>query len=293
MNPFLRSIPMMIAALLAPALVAAQTTTVDTLISVPSDGRLELHNGDGSVEIDVWNRNRVRLRARRAEPVPIRIEQRGVALVVRAPRQIARNADIDYALTVPASMDLTIHGMRSPVAIRGTTGRVEVHTTNGAVEVRGGRDRVEVHTINGSVRISGTRGRVKVVGVNESVAIRDVAGGAVTVNLVNGRIDLDEIDARTVEAVTVNGRIRFQGVVRNDGSYQLNAHNGGIVFTVPEGTSARVHVSTFNGSFRTEFPVTIEDGPHGRRFDFTLGAGEARVALTSFNGTIELRRPGS
>ncbi|MDX1622882.1 MAG: DUF4097 family beta strand repeat-containing protein [Gemmatimonadota bacterium] len=293
MRTLVRYSLMTVVALLSPATVAAQTTTVDTLISVRPDGRLELHNGDGTVEIDVWNRDRVRLRARRDEPVPIRIEKKGVALVVRSPRQMERDAEIDYALTVPASMDLAIHGARSPVTVRGTAGRVEVHTTNGAVEVRGGRERVEVHTINGRVRISGTRGRVKVVGVNGPVTIRDMAGEAVTVNLVNGAVTLDEIDGGAVEAVTVNGRIRFQGVVRSEGSYQLNAHNGGIVFEIPEGTSARVHVSTFNGSFRTEFPVTIEDGPHGRRFDFTLGAGEARVELTSFNGTIELRRPGS
>lgn len=284
---------MLAGALVAPSTTAAQTAAVDTLVSVQTDGRLELHNGNGSVEIDTWNRDQVRIRARRSGGAPIRIEKKGVALVIQAPRQMERDVKIDYTLTVPTSMDLTVHGMRSPVTIRGTTGRIEVHTINGAVDLRGGRERVQVHTVNGPVSITGARGRVEVHGVNQPVTLRDVTGEGVEVNAVNGTVSLDGVDARTVEAVTVNGEIRFRGAIREDGSYRLNAHNAGIVFEVPEGTSARVHVSTFKGTLRTGFPVTLDEGPHGRQFDFTLGTGKARIELTSFNGTIELRRPGS
>ncbi len=284
---------MLAGALAAPSTAAGQTATVDSVVSVQPDGRLELHNGNGSVEIDTWDRDRVRIRARRSGGVPIQIENKGVALVIRAPRQMERNTRIDYTLTVPTSMDLTVHGMKSPVTIRGTTGRIEVHTINGAVDLSGGRERVEVHTVNGPVTITGARGRVEVHGVNQPVTLRDVNGEGIEVNAVNGTVSLEGVDARTVEAVTVNGGIRFRGAIRDDGSYRLNAHNGGIAFDVPEGTSARVHVSTFKGTLRTGFPVTLEEGPHGRQFHFTLGTGRAHIELTSFNGTIELRRPGS
>lgn len=293
MRTFATTTLMLVGGLLAAPPTTAQTTTVDTLVSIQGDGRLELHNGNGSVEIDTWNRDEVRIRARRSDPVPIQIEKKGVTLVVQAPRQMQRDVEIEYTVTVPASLDLAVHGMRSPVTIGGTTGRIEVHTVNGAVELRGGRDRIEVHTVNGPVTVIGARGSVEVNGVNHPVTLRDVSGEGVAVNAVNGTVTLDGVDARTVEAVTVNGRIHFRGAIRDDGSYELNAHNGGIVFEVPEGTSARVHVSTFKGTLRTGFPVSIEDGPHGRQFDFTLGSGKARVELTSFNGTIELRRPGS
>ena len=32
---------------------------------------------------------------------------------------------------------------------------------------------------------------------------------------------------------------------------------------------------------------------HGKRFDFTIGNGSARVELESFSGTIRLTRPGA
>lgn len=289
------AIPILVLAVgvLAPATTRAQSTPVDTLVSVQADGRLELHNVSGSVTIATWSRDQVRIRARRSGPEPIRIERKGVTLVIQAPRQIERQTRIDYELTVPVSLDLAVHGMRSPVTIHGTEGSVEVHTINGAIDVRGGRDRVELHSVNGPATVVGARGRVEVNGVNQDVTLRDVSGDGVTVNAVNGEVTLENVDARTVDAKTVNGDIRFSGAIRPDGSYELHAHNGRIVFDVPEGTSARVRVSTHRGTLQVDFPVTLEEGEHGKRFDFTLGTGKARIELTSFNGRIEMRRPGS
>lgn len=281
------------AAVLAPSMAGAQSTAIDTLVSVPADGRLELHNVNGRVTIDTWDRGQVRIRARLDRPTPIRIERRGVALVVQSERQMMVQTKIDYEVTVPATLDLAIHGMRTPVSIRGTQGAVEVHTVNGPIEVRGGRDRIQLHAVNGPVTVVGARGRVEVNGVNQDVTVTNVSGDGVAVNAVNGEVTLTDLDVRTVEATTVNGRIRFAGAIRPDGAYTLGAHNGGIVFEVPEGTSARVQVTTHQGTLHTLFPVTLDEGEHGKRFEFTLGSGRARIELTSFNGTIELRRPGS
>jgi hypothetical protein len=54
-----------------------------------------------------------------------------------------------------------------------------------------------------------------------------------------------------------------------------------------------VSVATFNGDFTSEFPVTLTETRKGKRFSFTLGTGSAQMTLESFQGTIELVRPGS
>jgi hypothetical protein len=61
---------------------------------------------------------------------------------------------------------------------------------------------------------------------------------------------------------------------------------------VAEGTNASVAVSTFNGEFESEFPVPIIGMRKGKGFNFTLGNGSAQITLESFQGTIELIRPG-
>ena len=50
--------------------------------------------------------------------------------------------------------------------------------------------------------------------------------------------------------------------------------------------------TSFQGDFESAFPVTITER-HGKRFEFTLGNGSARVELESFSGTIRLVRPGT
>jgi DUF4097 and DUF4098 domain-containing protein YvlB len=96
-----------------------------------------------------------------------------------------------------------------------------------------------------------------------------------------------------VDASTVNGDIFYAGPIRSGGRYSLSTHNGDITLTVAEGTSANVAVSTFNGEFESEFPVPLSGTRKGKGFNFTLGSGSAQVTLESFQGTIELVRPGS
>ena len=59
------------------------------------------------------------------------------------------------------------------------------------------------------------------------------------------------------------------------------------------GSNAAVSVSTFNGEFASEFPVTLTETRKGKRFNFTLGTGSAQMTLESFQGSIQLVRPGS
>ena len=61
---------------------------------------------------------------------------------------------------------------------------------------------------------------------------------------------------------------------------------------VPTGTGAWVDVSTFNGDFQSELPVTYDRSGKRKNFNFTLGEGGARIELSAFNGTIRLRSPG-
>lgn len=289
----MRSVPMKLlvplALALAPAPAAGQPSVVDTLVSF-RPGRVEIHNHKGDVKVATWDRDAVRVVARRSAAVPLLIERKGTTLVVRSPTQPVRNAKIDYEITSPRSADLEIHSLHGRVTVTGAGGRVEAHAVNGDVTITGGRDRVEVHSVQGLVEVTGARGDVEVHSVNRGVVLREIAG-SVKANVVNGRIELDRVDARRLEVTTVNGPIAYTGPIHADGVYKLNTHNGRIVMVFPRGASARVQVSTFNGTVRSLFPVQLDESDRGKRFGFTLGAGEAQVELTSFNGTIELRRP--
>ena len=272
----------------APALAHAQAP-VDTVIAVDPGGRLDVENFRGSVTVNAWDRNEVRVMAEGPRNA-VRIHGGGSSVTVRTEHQHGHRS-VDYRLTVPATMDLTIHGVDTDVTIRGAGGRLQVHTVNGDISAEGGSGVVELNSVQGSVSLSGGAGRAELTSVNDAVEVSGFRGD-LNVSTVNGEVTLRGVESGSVESTTVNGSITYQGSIRSDGWYRFNTHNGEIGVVVPPGTGASVDVSTFNGDFQADFPVTFDQSRSGKKFNFTLGGGGARIELSAFNGTIRLRSPG-
>lgn len=188
-------------------------------------------------------------------------------------------------------MDVEVNGTFMDADIRGVQGSVAVETVQGDVRVEGGARYVRAVSVQGDVEVQGARGRVFVETVNGTLRVRNVVG-EVRAETVNGGLFLEGIDARSVEAATVNGEIVYDGTISDGGRYSFNTHNGDLTVSVPERANVTISVSTFNGDFESDFPVTIT-GTRGKRFNFTLGSGSARLELESFGGSIRLRRPGT
>jgi len=169
---------------------------------------------------------------------------------------------------------------------------VSAETVQGDIRVAGGSGLISLQSVQGGVSLTGAKGRIEVHSVNQDVEVIG-SSGEITAETVNGSVMLSRVDASSVSATTVNGDVVYDGPVRNGGRYSLSSHNGDLTLVVAEGTNASVAVSTFNGEFESDFPVTLTDTRKGRRFNFTLGTGSAQVTLESFQGTIQLVRPGS
>ena len=65
-----------------------------------------------------------------------------------------------------------------------------------------------------------------------------------------------------------------------------------MTLAVAESASATVSVSTFNGEFESDFPVTLEETRKGKRFSFTLGGGQRAGHAGVVPGHDSLVRPG-
>jgi DUF4097 and DUF4098 domain-containing protein YvlB len=133
---------------------------------------------------------------------------------------------------------------------------------------------------------------VEAQSVNESVTVRRT-NGELVVHTVNGDLLLEAVKSSSVEGSTVNGDITYDGAIVAGGHYELSTHQGDLTITMPENANATISVNTFNGSFESDYPVTLTGKNQRRKFSFTLGDGSARVELESFGGDIRLARPGS
>jgi DUF4097 and DUF4098 domain-containing protein YvlB len=272
--------------LLALVLLAAQT---DQTVQVRRGARLEVNNFSGSVTVRVWDREQVRVQVEHSDRDSIDVQATESLVSVRSRGRNGVPRSLDYTITVPAWMPVSVSGTATDVDVDGTAADVTIETVRGDVKVRGGAGFVRLQSVQGGISVERTNGRVEAHTFNDSIHLVDISGD-VTAETINGGITLERIDASSVDASTVNGEISFDGQIKDRGLYRLSSHNGPIDVALADGVNATVTVRTFNGEVTSTLPVKIEQTDKHRR-TLTAGNGSARVEIESFNGEISLHRP--
>lgn len=131
--------------------------------------------------------------------------------------------------------------------------KVDVNTVNGGVSVTGATDEVEANTVNGSIEVETSGGPVNAETVNGSVRAR------------MGKFPLTR-------------RMSFESV------------NGSVIAEFSGDVNADVDLSTVNGHFNTDYPVTVSGKLDPKNLKAKLGNGGPLVKLSTVNGNVELRR---
>ena len=142
-------------------------------------------------------------------------------------------SSVDYEISVPAWMPVTISGTYLFISIEGAQSEVSAETTQGDVIVKGGTGNVTAKSIMGEVIVEGVRGRVTASSVNEGVRVTNTSGD-ISAESSNGDITLNQITSENVEVNTINGDIAFDGPPAARGRYRFVTHNGNITIGIPE-----------------------------------------------------------
>jgi DUF4097 and DUF4098 domain-containing protein YvlB len=281
----------MIAELIVAAMAVA---TTDQTVQVAKGAKLSVNNFAGDVILKSWDRDAVRVEANHSdrETVDIRQADQTVAVRSRSTRG-GPPRSIDYTITVPGWMGVSINGTYADVTAEGLGGDVSVETTHGDITVRGGSGFVSLKSVQGEIVLEKAKGRIEVRAVNEGIRLADISGD-LSAESTNGSIILDRIDSANVDLYTVNGNISYDGPLKDKGLYRLTTHNGLIAVPIAERANVTLVARTYNGSIRSTFPLPADNSSEHRtkRLNLTLGSGSAHVELESFGGTIALRRPG-
>src|SRR3954462_11966033 len=278
----------MLANLLVLAMMAI--TPTDQTVQVTKGMKLDVNNFAGDVNIKVWDKDAVRVEVNNSDRETVDITKGEQTLTIRS-RSLrgGRPRSLDYTITVPSWMPIAVAGTYADVTMEGVGGDVSVETTHGDVKVRGGSGFVSLKSVQGEITLERAKGRIEVRAVNESIHLADI-NGDLSAESTNGSIILDRIDSSNVDLYTVNGNISYDGGIKDKGLYRLTTHNGLIAMPIAEKANAALTVRTYNGSFRSTFPIGDPEKKN-KRFSVTLGNGSAHVELESFGGTIALRRP--
>lgn len=217
-----------------------------------ADGRVSVSNVNGSITIESWEQNEVKLEALKIADLPealasIRLEIQSSPERLRIKAQFDRPAsnqkgrtrkrEVQFRLWVPQSATLD-----------------EIETVNGTVLVRNFSATTKISTVNGSISAANL-------------------GGSVSLSTVNGEVSAEftRVDAASqIDLETVNGTIKA-------------------VF--PSDIDAIVRAESVNGEIKNDFGLPVRKGRYiGRNLSGRIGGGSARVKLSSVNGVLTIGR---
>ncbi|MGE0363180.1 MAG: DUF4097 domain-containing protein [Vicinamibacterales bacterium] len=268
----------------------------DQTVDVTRGTQLVLSSQAGEATVRTWDRDAVRVQAAHGARERVEVQTADNTVRVRARTASGSRGPaglVDYVLTVPRWMPVSLSGTYLAATIEGAGAAVNVETVGGDITVKGGSGAVTLRSIEGEILVENASGKVQATTVNDSIAVRGVSGDVIA-ETTNGDVVIANTKAANLEVSTVNGDVRFEGPAADNGVYRVTTHNGDIRVSLGANANATVFVRTFGGDFSSDFPVTLPDGMRARdgnkRFNFTLGSGSARVELQSFQGDIHVSR---
>lgn len=274
--------------LFVPGALSAQDGTLDTTFAVRAGTRLSVSNQSGEVVVRGWDRNQVRVVAA-YDRARVEIDEGAGRVTIRTVHRRGHD-DVDYTITVPRGTAVEVNGISNDVDVTGVCGVVNVNTVSGDVNVQCAEGDVIIQSVSGDVAVADARGGVEAGSTSGDVDIRN-ARGPVSGHSVSGDVSLSQIEGTEAYAQTVSGEILYSGRVQDGGRYRFEAHSGDVTVHVAGTLNATIGVETFSGEFESDFPIEIQPGTTlGRKWEFRQGSGSARLRLSSFSGTISLRR---
>ncbi|HEY6244363.1 MAG TPA: hypothetical protein VIX17_10470 [Pyrinomonadaceae bacterium] len=134
--------------------------------------------------------------------------------------------------------------------------------------------------------------RVGFVGktVNGSITATSLNGNVIT-QTINGSIKIST--SGYAEAKTINGDISARlGDSNWSNALNFQTINGGIDLELPSGLGASIDAETLNGSFSSDFPLSITTLTGRKHVKGVIGVGGRELLLRTINGSINLRIAG-
>ena len=232
-----------------------ETETFEQSYPLNPNGRVSVSNINGSIVVEAWDRNEVKLTATKIadsretlNDVQIQVNARPDRFSVeadypemkwndRTDRDRNRRIEVQFRLSVPRTATLN-----------------------------------EIETVNGSITVSNFVNFTKASAVNGNVNAGNLRGAA-NLSTVNGRVVAD------FDRLETGSRINLSTV------------NGEVSLTIPSDADATIKADSLNGAISNEFGLPVRKGEYvGRDLYGRVGSGDVQIKLNSVNGPLAINR---
>jgi putative adhesin len=291
-----------------------QTERFSRKVRVGRDGRVSIGNISGDITVTGGGGDDVsidavkRTRGDRAElgRVQIIIDERGGRVDIRTEherdqfrgRNRGDQVSVDYTITMPSGAALDAKSISGNVKVTNVQGAVRAESISGNVATSK-TPRLELaKAISGDVDLTDAGAEAELTASSVSGAVRatGLRARSLDVGTVSGDIALNNVTCDRLGVKSVSGDVEYSGALARNGRYDVNTHSGEVRLMLSGSTGFELNASTFSGSIRSDFPVTIggnrdrdagrRRGPNNRSISATFGDGSAALTLRTFSGDI-------
>jgi len=283
------------AAVLLVAGTAQADRPVDETVKADKKGVVSISNVAGSVTVTGWDKAEVKVTGTVDDEVlAVEVDSRDgeVEIEVKLPRRSHHGGDADLIVQVPKGSSLEIETVSADIEVSGVGGSLDLESVSGQVDVEGGNAEAEVSTVSGNITLSGKFPGVEAESVSGDIEVTG-ASGHVEVSATSGRIEVTGSDFDRVECESLSGDVRFDGNPKAGADLSIEVFSGDAVLILPADLDAQISVETHSGSISSDFGedrVRTEKYGPGAWFDTEVGKGSASIDVTSFSGSVRLKK---
>ena len=270
---------------------------IDQTKDADDNGKVDIFNLSGEVEIIGWDRSEIRVTGTigdDAEEFIFEVSGKVTKIKVKVPDRIHGHKSVssDLLIRLPKGSSIDVSTVSADISAEGVQGEQELQSVSGDVTTEVFAADVDAETVSGDVEVEGSNmdSEAKLESVSGDVSAENLSGD-IRAGSVSGDIDIIDGDFDRVRAETVNGDITYVAALRAGGKLDVETINGTVDVMFVGDVSADFDIETFNGRIRNCFGPEAERTSKyapGWELSFTEGDGDGRVTIATLNGGLKL-----
>jgi DUF4097 and DUF4098 domain-containing protein YvlB len=218
------------------SLTSMQKTLPTRAFSLSGHGTLVVKEIIGSVHIHPGEANQIVVRgsehavglASSLNNLQVQYTQSGNTVTVSSSENwaLAGDSELSLDITVPASIDITIHNISADATIDGITGPIDASASSGNLELNDTNGPLNLNTRSGDISLNNDHGSVSAHTTSGDISARGLTG-PVNLSTSSGNITLEQAQLSSQDLLqTTSGDIDVSGTLDPRGTCRMETSSG-------------------------------------------------------------------
>lgn len=265
-----------------------------------ADGRLDVSNVAGSVEITGWSRNKIEVTGELGDDSKLVFNVSGNKATVEVEFDDDRGRwgkhrhreSTDLVIRVPRSTRVLASTVSADLTVSEIRGSQRLQTVSGDLETEVYDQEAVIKSVSGEVDVEGNGSRIQIMmaSVSGDVDAENIAG-EITAKTVSGDIDLSAGEFSQLRVDTVSGDVDFKGAFDSGGRIDAESVSGDILLELNTLYNTEYFLESFSGDIRPilgyKAKKTSRYAP-GSKLELTEGDGDSRIRVETMSGDIDI-----